>query len=119
MTRHIRQTRIVGKIAMLAVLLATGWSQVAEAAAGCLHRPAPRAEIMSLLSAVGETQQDWKLGDTGVLIELFANPETGSWSVLWTSPSGESCAVDLGFGWRRPPVVLGNAAGLAILWAIW
>lgn len=45
----------------------------------------------------------------GRLIEVFSAP-SGSWSLLLTGPSGKTCLVSSGEGWRQiSPVVTGPA----------
>ena len=35
-----------------------------------------------------------------MIFELFASPETGSWTILATHPEGRSCVVAVGESWR-------------------
>lgn len=44
----------------------------------------------------------------GVLMEIYANPQTGTWTIVMTGPDGTSCFGSAGTGdfWelaRRPP----------------
>jgi len=47
-------------------------------------------------------------GPSGGVIEIFGNTETGTWTVLRTTPDGQTCLVDYGQGFSlrdgEPPV---------------
>ena len=53
---------------------------------------APRdAAIVNLAAKYGETRQTIGLGSGGSVVEMFANTESGGWTVLVTRPDGISC----------------------------
>ena len=43
------------------------------------------------------------------MVELFVS-ESGSWTMLVSEPSGQSCVVATGEGWRRMPLLVGDPA---------
>lgn len=62
---------------------------------------AARSEIVEALrNRYGESRRGAGLQSESALFELFASPETGSWTVLITRPDGQSCAVAAGQAWR-------------------
>jgi len=66
----------------------------------CLTPPAPRAFVVQRLAGVyGETPRQTRLKSDRVLVELFANGDTTSWSLLMTSPAGLTCLLSSGMGW--------------------
>lgn len=74
--------------AMGAILIAT---QPLHAAG----RPCGEREkiIEDLANNHGETRQSIGLGLNNMVIETFASSETGSWTILATTPAGKSCLV--------------------------
>lgn len=44
----------------------------------------------------GESRQSIALGGNGAVVETFANPETGSWTIAVTTPGGPTCIVAAG-----------------------
>lgn len=57
----------------------------------------PRDDMLSTLaSTYGETRQSIGLGSNNTVIEVFASTETGSWSIIITTPNGLSCLVASG-----------------------
>lgn len=58
---------------------------------------APRDRVLDrLASAYGETRQSIGLGANNQMVEVFASPETGSWTIIITQPSGLSCLMASG-----------------------
>ena len=41
------------------------------------------------------------LESSGRLIELFATPDRGTWTLVMTSPNGVTCVIAAGFEWQR------------------
>ncbi|MBK1636734.1 hypothetical protein [Rhodovulum adriaticum] len=65
---------------------------------------APRAEaLVQLAQHYGEALQATGLVGDHALVELFANPRTGSWTILATLPSGLSCVVAAGDAFGAAP----------------
>lgn len=75
-----------------AVAVATGLAGPA-AAAGC----APREVVVDRLAErYGESRHAVGLGASGTMMELFAAPETGTWTITVTSARGITCLVGSG-----------------------
>lgn len=78
------------KLLFALILLLT---PLAVAAAECGDHKAVTA---SLAEERGEVRVAQALADIGALMELFHNPETGSWTVLYTVPDNPACIVGRG-----------------------
>ena len=62
---------------------------------------APRATALAALAeGYGEQVIGGGIDSRGPLLEVFVNPETGTWTLLVTSPDGRSCIAAEGDGWR-------------------
>lgn len=61
----------------------------------------PREKALEVLERHGEKQVGHGVGSGGGLVELYANPETGSWSLLISPNPRISCMPTHGHGWRR------------------
>lgn len=58
---------------------------------------APREAVVErLASKFGESRQSIGLGSNNQVIEVFASPETGSWTITVTSVQGLTCMVASG-----------------------
>lgn len=44
----------------------------------------------------------------GQLLEMWANPESGTWTLLVTNPAGVSCIVASGAGWQSSEHIFGD-----------
>ena len=56
-----------------------------------------RDQVVAQLQAVhGESRQNVGLQPNARVMETFANPETGSWTIIVSLPSGVSCLVAAG-----------------------
>jgi hypothetical protein len=90
MTRHLIGAGLA--LAAFFLVLATAGS----VAAAC----APRSAIVDLLAARhGEVLVASGVSHKGGLVETFAS-QSGTWTILLTSPTGRSCLVAAGDGWR-------------------
>jgi hypothetical protein len=68
-----------------------------------------RADIISQLSEkYGETRRSMGLAAGRGVVELYASEETGSWTILMTSPQGIACMMAAGQAFEVEPV---KAAG--------
>ena len=57
----------------------------------------PRDAVVTTLGdRFGETRQSMGIGASGQLMELFASPETGSWTIALTLPNGITCLMASG-----------------------
>lgn len=87
MKTMIKLTMSLGLTVMIA--------QQANAQSG--RKCAPRdAVIERLAGTYGETRQSIGLGDQGMMIETFASPNTGTWTITVTNTSGQTCLVASG-----------------------
>ena len=92
------RVNLIAAVAALVVL--AGASAQAQSACG------KRAQVLEWLAdtyrekpvAIGVT-------GTGALVEVVASGAGATWTILLTSPSGRSCLLAAGEGWRvRPPI---------------
>ena len=64
-----------------------------------------RADIISQLSEkYGETRRSMGLAQGQGVVELYASDETGSWTILMTSPQGVACMMAAGQAFQVEPV---------------
>lgn len=69
----------------------------------------PRDGIVTQLQdRYGEAQQGAGLTQAGRVVEIWANPETGTWTILVTRPNGVSCAVAAGEAWLEDVASIGR-----------
>jgi hypothetical protein len=74
------------------------------AAPALAERPfcAPRDELVKALeSTYREARRAVAMQSTGVVIEIYASTETGTWTLLATRPDGVACAMAAGEAWRE------------------
>ena len=58
---------------------------------------APRDVVVARLAErYGETRQSIGLGANNAVIEVFAAPDTGTWTITMTTPGGTTCLVASG-----------------------
>lgn len=63
---------------------------------------ATRAVLVQRLAAhYGETRQAVRVTGDSVMLEIFASPATGSWTIVRTARDGPSCLVAAGRGFDR------------------
>ena len=86
------------RLALLACLIAA--PAVAQDGPPC----GPRENIAGILSQqFGEEPAGMGVSDEGPMLEVFANPTTGTWTALASDPGGQSCIVSYGQGWMTIP----------------
>ncbi|MBT8413939.1 MAG: hypothetical protein KJO30_06355 [Boseongicola sp.] len=57
----------------------------------------PRAAVIAhLADNFGESRQSIGMGQEGRVVEVFASPETGTWTITVTLPNGTTCLVAAG-----------------------
>jgi hypothetical protein len=69
--------------------------------------------VARLAELYGESPQAIGLADGGRLVEVFASPETGTWTITVTAPSGITCLIAAGEHFERVeggPMVRGDPA---------
>lgn len=88
-----------GFAALLYLTLAsTGWGQT-SARKVC----APREVVLKKLRAgFGERRQSIGLSRDGTIVEVFASPATGTWTITATFVSGTTCIVTSGRYFEMP-----------------
>jgi hypothetical protein len=64
--------------------------------------------VRQLGEKYGETRRSMGLADGRRVVELYASEETGSWTILMTSPQGIACMMAAGQAFEIEPV---KAAG--------
>lgn len=98
--------RIVG--AFLASALLAGCASPAGAQAQCNDRQ----NVIELLGRKYGEAPVWSgVTNAGGLVEVFAHPAGGTWTMVVTTPQGRSCLVAAGEGWRRlTPAAKGHGA---------
>ncbi|MDK3072748.1 hypothetical protein QO034_06470 [Sedimentitalea sp. JM2-8] len=75
---------------------------VVEASAQGAENCAPRAVVVEQLAEVyGETRQSIGLAQDGVIVEIFASSETGSWTIAATTAGGVTCLIAVGQSFER------------------
>ncbi len=58
---------------------------------------APRDVVVERLAEkYGESRQSIGLGGNNSLVEVFASPDTGSWTITMTMPNGVTCLMATG-----------------------
>ncbi|GAA0284762.1 hypothetical protein [Rhodovulum strictum] len=84
-------------LALAALLLALPLPVQAETAPQC----APRDAVMAALAEqYGEARQALGLAANNAVVEVHANPETGTWTITGTLPSGVTCLIASGEAWQ-------------------
>ena len=69
------------------------WATGAQAAEQCALR---EQVISKLRDGFSERQQSLGLMDNGSILELYANEDTGTWTVIQRRPDGQSCLMASG-----------------------
>lgn len=77
----------------LVMAFATATLGSAAAASNC----APRDVVIDRLAArYGESRQSIGLGANNAVVEVFASPETGTWTIIVTTAQGLTCMIASG-----------------------
>lgn len=87
---------------VIAVLLAF----VAPAVAGELRLCGARPDLLAAGAAMDQEPIAGGRLDERQVLEIWASPDGGRWSLVVTDVSGESCLVTTGTRWRPPPAGL-------------
>lgn len=64
--------------------------------------------VERLAEGWGESRQSIGLGADNSLVELFASPETGTWTITVTQPGGPTCMVASGQAFQHLAEALPN-----------
>lgn len=63
---------------------------------------APRDRVIAQLSErFGEARQSIGMAAGDRVVEMFASPDTGTWTITMTMPSGLTCIIGAGEAWER------------------
>jgi hypothetical protein len=86
------------RTALLCILVLVSLTQIGVAA----ERPCSERKLVVdfLRRAHGEFPVGRGLSSGGRIVEVFASG-AGSWTVIWSSPTGTSCVVASGEGWEQ------------------
>lgn len=92
------------RLAILATLLLAAWCILAGPAFGQDRLCGARESIVAQLEARhGESRVNIGLQGNSAVVEVFANRETGSWTILLTTPTGDSCLLAAGEAFQEFP----------------
>jgi hypothetical protein len=81
------------RFAIAALFAVTATTATAQQSTNC----ADRAGVLERLeSKFGEVRQSIGLGSNNTLIETFASPATGTWTITATTPDGQICILAYG-----------------------
>jgi hypothetical protein len=82
-------------------LLAVAGLAAATAASAQSHPCAERTQVVERLSEkYGETLQSMGMHANNGLLEVYASEATGTWTILVTTPDGNSCMIAAGQMWE-------------------
>jgi hypothetical protein len=63
---------------------------------------APRDRLVAhLADRFGEARQSIGLASGSRVVEMFASPDTGTWTLVMTTPDGRACIIGAGQAWER------------------
>lgn len=63
----------------------------------------PRELAADRLDALGEARAAAGVTQNGNLAELWLDPETGTWTIFFSTPDGIACQVMSGAAWQEAP----------------
>jgi hypothetical protein len=99
-----RMSNRVKRFSRLAVPVAVLAAGIFAAAVVNAQQCVDRAELVDrLTSEYAEAQKAVGLANNGQLVEVFTSAD-GSWTIVTTAPTGESCPVAAGERWSDRPV---------------
>ncbi len=71
------------------------------------------AMVGQLTTKYGESPQGSGLNSTTKMLEIWASPATGTWTILVTDPNGTSCIMAAGKDWYNFPADLSKVGAPA------
>lgn len=80
-------------LAALGLIAMTAGTVSAQSARNCAPRD---AVVERLAESYGESRQSMGLGANNAVVEVFASPESGTWTITVTSATGVTCLVASG-----------------------
>ncbi|KPP84162.1 MAG: hypothetical protein HLUCCA08_01490 [Rhodobacteraceae bacterium HLUCCA08] len=66
------------------------------------------AVVAHLADGFGESRQSIGLASNNMVVEVFASPETGTWTITMTAPGGLTCMVAAGEAFQHLEEALPN-----------
>lgn len=92
-------SRIVGSaITLLGVCAAISPTPaIAQANTSCLPHAAAIAQQLN--KQYGETLTAAGVDANGAMVQVYSNPESGSWTIAISIPNGPTCIISSGEGW--------------------
>jgi hypothetical protein len=101
MKRAFMPALVFATMAGIALPAAPAGAQMVRAQMVC----AKRADMVRQLDEkYGETRRSMGLAEGRGVVELYASEETGSWTILITSPQGTACMMAAGQAFQIEPV---------------
>lgn len=108
----------LARSAFLASFLVLGLMAAASAQAEMRDPAAPQpicgryGDLRATLGRqFGEQPASTGLADDGSIMQLFAAPASGTWTIVTIDPKGMACVLAAGKGWQQElPVALGEPA---------
>lgn len=99
------------RFAILAAAWFAGWlallfgvPALSQGRTACANRD---LVVQQLAERYGESLQSMGLHGQGGVLEVWASDETGTWSILITSPDGKACMIAAGKMWEPDARPLG------------
>ena len=89
------------------VLALTAQQALSQERTNCAPR---EAALQQLAERWGETRRSIMLAQDDRLFEVFAADESGTWTILRTTPDGLSCVMASGMAYQRTPIPAGAPA---------
>ena len=101
MTTRIEKMLIAALAAVVAVFVLYGTPAFPQTSPPQANNPcAPRLLVIERLAEqYGETRQSMGLHANGGVLEVYASPGSGTWTIIITMPNGISCLVAAGENW--------------------
>lgn len=91
----------------LAATAALATSAPAEAREDAASGQIPCHDYQTIVETLdqryGETPSSLGLQTNGNMLQIFASPESGSWTILSVAPSGIGCIIAAGRHWQSAP----------------
>ncbi len=99
MTRTLRRPIFI----MAAIIIAAmRFASAAQAQTACGTRD---SIVKKLDEKYGETRRGGGLAGPKGIVEIWASEETGTWTILKTTPNGLTCVMAVGTAWHDDVVV--------------
>ena len=105
MKRAFMPALVLATVAGIALPAAPAEAQMTNVQMVCGNRA---DMVRQLGEKYGETRRSMGLAEGRGVVELYASEETGSWTILMTSPQGIACMMAAGQAFQDEPV---QAAG--------